>query len=265
MGRAVRQDAALCANKLRIRRRRRTDLAAARLVQLVAEQAAHDDIAQGIRSTPSTAAVNIPPTTHVPMSCRPLAPAPVDTTIGKTPRMKANEVMMMGRKRSRAASSTALWRLRPLRCSVTANSTMRIAFFAVSPMMAMRPDLEIDVVRQTRGRSVASVLPMRPTGTANSTDSGNAPALVERRQREVDDDDRQGEQRRRLRGREDLLQRLSRPVVADAGRQVPCDQPLHLVHGLAGAVSLSGRAHDLHRRVAVVARQRGRRDDPLAS
>src|SRR5205807_2455027 len=56
------------------------------------------------------------------MAWRALAPAPVEIAMGKTPRMKANEVMRIGRKRSRAASSTAWCSVRPSRCSVTANS-----------------------------------------------------------------------------------------------------------------------------------------------
>jgi hypothetical protein len=35
------------------------------------------------------------------------APAPVEKTSGETPRMNASEVIRMGRKRSRAASTAA--------------------------------------------------------------------------------------------------------------------------------------------------------------
>jgi hypothetical protein len=49
----------------------------------------------------------IPPMTPVPMECRLAEPAPVDIASGSTPRMNASEVMTMGRKRSRAASTAA--------------------------------------------------------------------------------------------------------------------------------------------------------------
>ena len=49
----------------------------------------------------------MPPNTAVPSDRRISAPAPAATTSGTTPRMKANEVMMMGRRRSLHASSVA--------------------------------------------------------------------------------------------------------------------------------------------------------------
>ena len=52
-------------------------------------------------------AASIPPTTPVPIERRAAAPAPVDTISGITPSTKASEVMMIGRKRRRAACSAA--------------------------------------------------------------------------------------------------------------------------------------------------------------
>jgi hypothetical protein len=56
--------------------------------------------------------------------------------------MKANEVIRIGRRRRRAASTTAVPSLRPARCSATANSTIRIAFFAARPMIVSSPTLK---------------------------------------------------------------------------------------------------------------------------
>ena len=49
----------------------------------------------------------MPVNTVMPIDLRALAPAPVASTSGATPRMKANEVIRIGRKRARAASTAA--------------------------------------------------------------------------------------------------------------------------------------------------------------
>ena len=49
----------------------------------------------------------MPPKTVVPTEWRPAWPAPEASTSGSTPRMKANEVIRMGRRRMRAASTAA--------------------------------------------------------------------------------------------------------------------------------------------------------------
>ena len=49
----------------------------------------------------------MPPITPVPIEWRLAEPAPVQIASGSTPRMKASDVMMIGRKRSRAASMAA--------------------------------------------------------------------------------------------------------------------------------------------------------------
>ena len=49
----------------------------------------------------------IPLNTLSPREIRPLAPAPVASTKGTTPRPKANEVIRIGRNRERAASTAA--------------------------------------------------------------------------------------------------------------------------------------------------------------
>ena len=49
----------------------------------------------------------MPLNTVMPIDLRALAPAPVAITSGATPRMKANEVIRIGRNRARAASTAA--------------------------------------------------------------------------------------------------------------------------------------------------------------
>src|SRR5216683_110163 len=52
-------------------------------------------------------AASMPPRTVAPRICRELAPAPVEITRGRTPRMKAKAVMRMGRIRLRPILMTA--------------------------------------------------------------------------------------------------------------------------------------------------------------
>ena len=61
----------------------------------------------GMKKIAITVAPSMPPITPVPSDCRLLAEAPVAMASGTQPRMKASEVMMIGRSRSRAASTAA--------------------------------------------------------------------------------------------------------------------------------------------------------------
>ena len=67
----------------------------------------------GTKKTARNVAASMPPSTPVPIECRLAAPAPEAITRGTTPRMKAIEVMMIGRKRSLAASIAASTSDRP--------------------------------------------------------------------------------------------------------------------------------------------------------
>jgi hypothetical protein len=93
----------------------------------------------GMKKMASSAAVSMPPITDVPIATRLLAPAPVAMASGRTPKMKAKLVIRIGRKRIRAASTAASMTRRPLRSSCSANSIIRIAFFAASPIVVSNP------------------------------------------------------------------------------------------------------------------------------
>ena len=82
---------------------------------------------------------SMPANTPVPIECRLAAPAPLASISGSTPRMNANDVMRIGRSRSRAASTAASCSGMPCPRSSFANSTIRIAFFAASPTTAIMP------------------------------------------------------------------------------------------------------------------------------
>ena len=83
---------------------------------------------------------SMPLKTVIPMERRAAAPAPVANTRGSTPRMKAIDVITIGRKRVRAASTAAASMASPSSSrSSRANSTMRIAFLLDSAISRTRP------------------------------------------------------------------------------------------------------------------------------
>ena len=84
-------------------------------------------------------AASMPTMTTVPRTLRDTAPEPVAVQSGTQPRMKAKDVMRIGRSRSLAPSSAASTRLLPSFCCRTANSTIRMAFLAASPISMTRP------------------------------------------------------------------------------------------------------------------------------
>ena len=75
----------------------------------------------------------MPPSTPVPIArCAP-EPAPEAMASGSTPRPKASDVMMIGRRRSLTAAIVASISPAPFSRFSLANSTIRIAFLEVRP------------------------------------------------------------------------------------------------------------------------------------
>ena len=94
----------------------------------------------GTKATASTVEASIPENTVTPIDLRADAPAPLAAIKGTTPRMKANEVIKMGRNLRRVPSSAAFSRLMPPdRNSSLATSTMRMAFLADIAISSTRP------------------------------------------------------------------------------------------------------------------------------
>ena len=127
----------------------------------------------GTKTTPSTVPVIVPPSTAVPTAVRAPAPAPEDRTSGTTPSEKAMEVMMIGRKRCRAAVTTASNRPFPASTCSRANSTIRMAFLPVSPITVSSPTWKKTPFWNPKYQAEASV-PRIPTGIASMTDTGIA-------------------------------------------------------------------------------------------
>ena len=87
----------------------------------------------------SVVSPSMPPMIPVPMEWRELAPTPMATASGSTPRTKASEVMMIGRRRISPASIVASISDRPCLRRSTANVTRSSAFFAPRPISTSRP------------------------------------------------------------------------------------------------------------------------------
>ena len=112
---------------------------------------------------PNSVTPIMPLNTAVPSDRRISAPAPVATIRGTTPMMKANEVITIGRIRSRDASRAASKRGLPSLCSCWANSTTRMAFLHASPTSTTRPIR----TKMSRAPPVA-----QPPSSEQSTHSG---------------------------------------------------------------------------------------------
>ena len=88
----------------------------------------------GITKTPKIVPTSIPPTAPVPIDRLPFAPTPVEIIRGIKPKMNASEVIKIGRNRALAASIAACTIGIPFSRLATAYCTIRIAFFAKSPI-----------------------------------------------------------------------------------------------------------------------------------
>ncbi|MOA54051.1 hypothetical protein D3C78_1776080 [compost metagenome] len=75
----------------------------------------------------------------IPVTERTSAPAPVESTNGTVPAIKAIDVITIGRNRSRHAFNADSTMPRPSISSSRANSTIRMAFLHASPTSTTSP------------------------------------------------------------------------------------------------------------------------------
>ena len=143
--------------------------------------------------------------------------SPLAMTSGDTPRMKANDVMRIGRKRSRAASMAASRSGTPRPRISLANSTIRMAFLAASPTTVIEADLEVDVARQTP-KPDAEQRAQRAERNAEQHRERDGPALVLGREHQKHDYEAEPEDQSRLSRGGPLLERL-----AGVATPTPCD------------------------------------------
>ena len=78
--------------------------------------------------------MNIPPTAAVPKARLPLAPTPIASINGISPTTMASEVIKIGRRRAPAPKTAAQVILIPILRRSRANSTIKMAFLAKSPI-----------------------------------------------------------------------------------------------------------------------------------
>ena len=86
--------------------------------------------------------MSIPQNTAVPMARWLADDAPDAIYSGTTPKINANEVIRIGRKRSLAARSTASPTDLPESCSSLAYSIIKIAFLALRPITVIMPTVK---------------------------------------------------------------------------------------------------------------------------
>src|SRR5215467_7819793 len=126
----------------------------------------------GVKRRPKQVTPNIPNNTAVPSDCRISAPAPVATASGATPKMKAREVIRIGRRRVRAACTAASLEATPSSSFWRANSTIRMAFLAARPTRTTKPicaRMSMGMARASRPVIEAS----RHIGTIRTIASGS--------------------------------------------------------------------------------------------
>ena len=141
---------------------------------------------------PKIVTPSMPLKTAVPSDRRISAPAPCAITSGTTPRMKANEVIRIGRSRSRHASTRRLGLGLALAMQLAGELDDQDRVLARQADQHDQADLHEDVDRRPRRQD-----PDHRAEQAERHDQDHRqrqrPALVERRQGQEDEDDRQGE------------------------------------------------------------------------
>ena len=186
----------------------------------------------------------MPPTMVVPTERRPSAPAPVAKTSGSTPRMKANEVIRMGRRRSSAASIAASAMERPFAAQLLGKLDDQNRVFGRKADQHHEADLAIDVVGQPAQRHQPQRAEHRHRH-GQQDDERQREAFVLRREREIDDQNAQAEDDERLAARLDFIEGQAGPLISHAGHHALLCQVLHARDALAGAVAGCGRTIDL--------------------
>ena len=155
----------------------------------------------------------------MPSGWRSSAPAPVPNAIGSVPSSAASVVMMIGRKRTSAASRIAVTASAPSRRRASAKSTIMIAFFLTMPISSRMPMIAITLR-----------VHVEPFEREQRADAGRRQAgenrdrvdvaLVEHAEQDVDRQHR-GEQQRALAGQRLLEQlRVAGEVGDDVAGQV---------------------------------------------
>ena len=195
---------------------------------------------------------SIPLKTAIPRVLRISEPAPTEVIRGTTPRMKAIDVMMIGRNRNSQASSVASDRGAPNSRRFLANSTIRIAFLHARPTRTMKPTW-VKMLMSILAAFTPIVEQSKHIGHDQNDRQGKRPAFVLGGEHQKDQYDGQREGVHRGAARLQLQQGQLRPDRPHRLRQLVGDQILHDLERLARAGAW--RRVEVHagRRVEVVA------------
>src|SRR5579871_16566 len=117
-------------------------------------------------------AATIPPNTVQPIVLRATELAPVASASGRTPSINAMDVINIGRRRSRTASSVPAITSMPRSTLSLANSTIRMAFFADRPISVINPICAYTLLDSLVTIVSAIIAPNTPIGTASNTENG---------------------------------------------------------------------------------------------
>ena len=180
-------------------------------------------------------------------------------TSGTTPRMKAKEVIRIGRSRRRQASVVAWNRPTPASPWALANSTISMAFLQARPTSTTKP---ICTKRRDRGPHRHSNERTEQTHRHHEDDrQRKGPAFIQRGQRQEHKHDRQGKDVHGGAARLDLHQGQLGPLGLHGVREGFVGKGVHQFDGLARADARPRRAVDRRRRVEVVASDHHRAAD----
>ena len=170
---------------------------------------------------PNSVTPSMPLNTAVPSERRISAPAPTAMTSGTTPKMKANDVIRIGRSRSRDASSVASTERLPFLVQLLGELDDQDGVLARQADQHHQADLHEDVDVAVREQHAGD-----GTEQAQRHDQDDRqrqrPAFVQRRQGQEDADHGQGEDVHRRVARPDLHEHQLRPLRLHGERQVSC-------------------------------------------
>ena len=121
---------------------------------------------------PMNDAVSMPPNTGVPTSRRANCDGPTAMTSGSSPRMKAKDVIITGRKRSLRAFGRSLQQRDALGTALLGELHDQDAVLRRQPDQHHHADLRIEIERETRERRMAAKDPTTPIVTDSRTGTG---------------------------------------------------------------------------------------------
>ena len=127
----------------------------------------------GTNSTARQVDASMPVNTVIPIDTRALAPAPLASTSGTTPRMKANDVITIGRKRARAASGRGIEDRLAGGAQFARELHNENRVLCRERHQQNEPDLNVEIVAEPaldERRERQS--PMKDSGTARMTETG---------------------------------------------------------------------------------------------